>query len=227
VLATTTWSQRPNGAAWLTQPDVWGPPRCPRPRRGRRVASVHAVPPSPRRHNAPPTPTATHVKDGSLTAKDLKAGTLPAGGGQGERGPAGPAGPGGPAGPAGPAGQRGAAGANGASGADGKDGQDGVKLFAQVTAAGALDQNKGAVSAKRTFQGQYEVKFNRTVRGECVPIVSGFDDDPLSSAAPGGINANDGRSFGQNAPADTFFVGTRNSAGALTDRGFVIGVYCQ
>jgi len=61
------------------------------------------------------------VKDGSLLAKDFKAGQLPAGpkGDAGAAGPAGPAGPQGPQGEQGPTGPQGATGPKGATGATG------------------------------------------------------------------------------------------------------------
>ena len=56
--------------------------------------------------------TSAKVKDGSLLARDFKAGQLPAG----KQGPAGATGATGPAGPTGPAGEPGAAGAKGDAG---------------------------------------------------------------------------------------------------------------
>lgn len=154
--------------------------------------------------------TSKHVKNGSLTAKDFKNGQLP----QGKQGPAGPAGPRGLPGPAGPAGP-----SRPANQAD-------RAPFAQVTADGDIELGRGVVSVKHEFAGQYEVKFNRTIREECAPLVGGFDADHLSSPAPGGISANDGRGFGIGAPSDTVSVNTRKSNGELADRGFVVQVLC-
>jgi hypothetical protein len=78
------------------------------------------------------------VKDGTLLAKDFRAGQLPGANGtgavgpRGEQGPTGArgetgaAGPAGPAGAKGDAGQAGANGTTGAPGTDGTDGQDGL-----------------------------------------------------------------------------------------------------
>jgi hypothetical protein len=72
--------------------------------------------------------TSKKVKDGSLLARDFKAGQLP----HGAQGATGPAGPAGSAGPAGPAGARGPAGPAGAGGAQGPPGFSSLTYVTQV-----------------------------------------------------------------------------------------------
>jgi hypothetical protein len=121
----------------------------------------------------------TKVKDGSLLAKDFKAGQLTTGvKGQGEsgvraaaiddprgpvgttgpEGPAGPMGPEGPAGPAGPAGAVGAVGPQGPAGATGDTGPAGsARAYGELTAAGGLvvARAKNLVGVSRKMQGIY------------------------------------------------------------------------
>lgn len=77
------------------------------------------------RQIAPSTITGKNVKNRSLTAADLAAGTLKSGR-TGKTGPAGPAGAVGPIGPAGAAGAQGAAGAKGDPGTSGSTGPAGA-----------------------------------------------------------------------------------------------------
>jgi hypothetical protein len=93
----------------------------------------------------------TQVKNGSLLAKDFKAGQLPQGP-QGEKGAQGDAGAGGPAGPA---------------------GAPATKLFARVNAySGDLSYASGATKSESLGVGHYAVTFDRDL-SDCVAFAQG------------------------------------------------------
>ena len=99
--------------------------------------------------------TSSKVKNGSLLAKDFKAGQLPKGAT-------------GATGAAGTAGAAGAAGATGAIGPKGDKGESATALWASVNPDGTLRNGSGVASAGRYAgppTGSYLVTFNRDISG--------------------------------------------------------------
>jgi hypothetical protein len=122
---------------------------------------------------------------------------------KGATGPAGPAGPAGAAGPAGPAGPAGAA---------------ATALWASVDTTGTLVRNKGAASSLKIGTGQYQVVFNQDVT-PCV--YSATLGGPTTNTSNGQVSAAQRVAIPQG-----LLVVTRDSTGALADRGFFVQVFC-
>jgi hypothetical protein len=143
------------------------------------------------------------VKDGTLRARDFRAGELSAG----APGPAGLAGPAGPAG------------APGAAGAQGPKGDGATKLFAVVSGSGGVVRSSGGVAVQKLAgSGRYTVSFPQDV-SNCVPVVSvsGTGGNPevgTAAAAP------EGSSVSQ------VTVATSDMDGSASDKTFAVAVFC-
>lgn len=92
-------------------------------------------------------------------------------------------------------------------------------LFAQVSAAGAVDNSSGGVTATRVALGQFEVDFGRNVSA-CGAVAT--QGEAGTGGAPGALMGVTDRSGNVNA----FFVTVRGDAGAFVDRAFQIIVVC-
>ena len=97
-----------------------------------------------------------------------------------------------------------------------------AELFAVVSSAGALARGAGAVSstAGSNGTGTYNVKFNRNIRN-CVYIAT--LGDPGSSVIPvaGQIGVT-----GDVNDVQSVFIVTRDQAGTVANRGFMLKVSC-
>jgi hypothetical protein len=103
-----------------------------------------------------------------------------------------------PAGPPGPKGDAGAA---------------ATRLWAVINSDGTAAQGSGVTSSIRPATGQFDVVFNRDVT-TCSYQVTLADVQGETIAQP------------QAAVPNGVFVGTFNSAGTLTNRGFHLAVFC-
>ena len=132
----------------------------------------------------------------------------------------------------GSAGAKGAAGADGAQGAKGATGVQGVagtpatKLFAVVQGDGTLvtARSSGAtLVTKDAGAGTYRVYFNQSVAA-CAAVVtpSNLGDAPETIQAAFQGSPISGGGLSENG----FFIQLGNNAGALTDTGFHIAVFC-
>lgn len=148
----------------------------------------------------------TDIKNGTIKTVDLSTKTVAAL--KGRQGPAGPAGPAGERGSVGPAGPAGPAGA------------PATKLFAVVNANGTLARGSGAPTATRGGTGVYAVRFNQNVRNCAYTATIGLSD-AAGASAPGEITV-----VGENASENGVFLITHDSAGAASDRGFHLAVFC-
>lgn len=94
-------------------------------------------------------------------------------------------------------------------------------LAVTVQTAGTLvpGQSTGATSSVRLSAGQYEVSFNRNVRG-CAIAPS------LSSPGAGGLFTGEIQATGRAGNDNAVHVITLSSAGALTDRSFTVLAVC-
>jgi len=94
-------------------------------------------------------------------------------------------------------------------------------LAATVQTAGTLvpGQSTGATSSVKLSTGQYEVSFNRNVRG-CAIAPS------LSSPGAGGLFTGEIQATGRAGNDNAVHVITLSSAGALTDHSFTVLAVC-
>ena len=154
--------------------------------------------------------TTLQVKNGSLLAKDFKAGQLP-------RGPAGPAGAAGPAGPAGPVGPAGPAGGGAAA------------KRVLVNPNGSIASQSGGITVTNHATGQTILDFGSASNTKLIQASAGFANDP---AARGAVIAGPcgGTAEGFACPAgnDTshVIVRTYNAANAaLEDHAVYVAVF--
>jgi Tfp pilus assembly protein FimT len=122
----------------------------------------------------------------------------------------------GAAGATGPAGQPGAPGAPGTNGAKGDKGEPATRLWAVIKGSdGSLVRGSGVTATGKLGApaGSYEVIFNRNVTG-CSYQATQSDVQGETLVQPRSSNVNG------------VFVGTFTSAGASTDRGFHLAVFC-
>ncbi len=143
------------------------------------------------------------VRDGALTGRDIGRSTL--GQLRGSQGRAGPQGP---------------RGATGLQGPKGDAGAPATRLWAQVTAAGQLAANSGAVSAQRTGNGRYTLVFNRPVEA-CTRVVTAGETTGVDSTW--GAMAADTDTEGATVGVDLF---STAGGGAPANSSFNIAVFC-
>jgi hypothetical protein len=156
--------------------------------------------------------TAKQVKNGSLLAADFKAGQLPRGA----------------TGPAGPAGARGASGPQGPQGPAGPQGPGAPVAYGVIDEAGNLDgtRSSGIVAARQanggTSPGQFEVDFDRNVQN-CA-----FSLTPVSTIASTTTGAISGMyPLNTQSPQNRVAVATRNASNVLAFTSpFSIALYC-
>jgi hypothetical protein len=118
--------------------------------------------------------TSRKVKDGSLLARDFHSGQLPAG----RRGAAGPAGPAGQAGPAGPAGAQGPAGPAGQAGASGSQGPAGFSSLNYVS------ESFGPFPAGTQYGAEVACPSGKHVVGGGVESEGDFKQQAINSSFP-------------------------------------------
>ena len=132
--------------------------------------------------------------------------------------PKGPRGLRGPAGIPGPAGPSGPAGAKGDTGAKGENGASATALWAVVDPGGALARNKGAASSQKLGTGDYLVTFNQDITG-CSYVAS--IGGPTTQNVTGEASPAQRTGVAQAVEVETY-----TSAGANSDRGFNLAVFC-
>jgi hypothetical protein len=94
-----------------------------------------------------------------------------------------------------------------------------TKLTAVVNASGSLARSQGTTSAGHIAAGQYEVIFTQDVTA-CTYIAT------LGSAVVAAPPAGEISVSPRSGSANGVFVGTRDSAGGLTDLPFHLAVIC-
>ncbi|MGE0136160.1 MAG: hypothetical protein AB7L91_19540 [Dehalococcoidia bacterium] len=94
-------------------------------------------------------------------------------------------------------------------------------IYAVVNSDGTLARGFRAQSSQRLATGQYEVRFNRNVRG-CAYVASIGLSGAVGASSPGEVTV-----VGRFGDDRGVFVTTHNSGGAATDLGFHLAVHCR
>jgi len=157
------------------------------------------------------------IRNRTIKLRDVNRRTVARLRGAGSAGPTGPAGPAGARGSAGPAGARGSA---GPAGPAGPAGAPATKLFAVVNADGSLARGSGAPTATQSGPGEYQVRFNQNVRNCAYTATIGLSGS-VGTSEPGEITV-----VGEFDSENGVFLTTHDSAGASSDRGFHLAVFC-
>jgi hypothetical protein len=159
------------------------------------------------RHIAKNAVKSGKVKNGSLRAKDFRAGQLPAGP-QGAKGDPGPQGPKCDAGPQGP---------------EGDAGTPATRLYAHVKSDGALNYGSGVTGVSRLGTGVYSVNFERPLT-QCSPVFTSGWGRP--SGSDGNAGPKDAWLYMPSDTNVTVYSYNQASPAALSDGSFHLAVFC-